>query len=193
MIVFLFGVFYVLFRCFKVIIECAFDSLMSSSSHRDSVSMQNGSCATEGVYSSLAAMIFYSLWTMYKLNLNLQAMRGVWDVFCEYSQYLKVIWLSDRRIVGTDVQRKCDRESIRSAAWNCSGLFRQSTINPYQLDRMHLFSIRRQQTAPEYLLQTSQMNELDWTLLPQCSLWIWALNWGKISPEDVARMLNWSE
>lgn len=104
-------------------------------------------------------------------------------------QLLEVIWLSDRGVVGTDVQRKCDRESIRSAAWNCSGLFRQSTINPYQLDRMHIFSLRRQQTAPEYLLQTSQMNELGWTLLPQCTLWIG----GKFPLMHVARMLNWSE
>lgn len=34
MTVFLFGIFYVLFSCFKVIIECVFDSLLSSSSHR---------------------------------------------------------------------------------------------------------------------------------------------------------------
>lgn len=128
----------------------------------DSVSMQNGSCATEGVFT--AVLQLWSSIPFEPCTSSTWTCRP-WEV-CEmcfvsttaYRSHLTQ-WKTDRSVVGTDVQRKCDKGSIRSAAWDCSGLFRQSTINPYQLDRMHLFSLRRQQTAPEYLLQTSQMNE----------------------------------
>ncbi len=151
----------------KVIIESAFDSLLRLFilQRTDSVSMHHDSHATEGIYSSLTAMIFNSLWTMYNLNLNLEATRGVWDVFGK-CQCLEVLWLSDKvaggllwLMHGGDVMEEAFRVLFGTAV-ACSDN-PQSNLTNWKEYTHSLFSLIRQQTAPEYLLQTSQMNELD--------------------------------
>ncbi len=151
----------------KVIIESAFDSLLRLFilQRTDSASMHHDSHATEGIYSSLTAMIFNSLWTMYNLNLNLEATRGVWDVFGK-CQCLEVLWLSDKvaggllwLMHGGDVMEEAFRVLFGTAV-ACSDN-PQSNLTNWKEYTHSLFSLIRQQTAPEYLLQTSQMNELD--------------------------------
>lgn len=44
------------------------------------------------------------------------------------------LWQSGGRVVVTDA---CDAGSIQSSVWDCSGLFRQCTIKPYEPERIH--------------------------------------------------------
>lgn len=127
--------------------------------------MQHGSRATEGIYSSLAAMIYYSLWTMYNLNLNLEAARGVGDVFGK-CQCLEVLWLSDKVAGGLlwlmhrgDMMEEAFRFLFETAV-ACSDNPQSNLTNWIECTNS-LFSLIRQQTAPEYLLQTSEMKESD--------------------------------
>lgn len=71
-------------------------------------------------------------------------------------------WQSGRRVVVADAQRRRDGGSrvLFGTAVACSDN-PQSNLTNWKEYTHSLFSLIRQQTAPESLLQTSQMNELD--------------------------------